>query len=371
MPSDGKETNAHHTVVLVITRLQRCDEVDVANQCVTVGAGLTIAQLRSHVKGSGFEYGVDFAARDSATVGGSVATDAGGVRVVYWGTTRAQVLGLELVRADGEAIDALGSVQKDGAGYDLSAALIGSEGTLAVITAVRLRIRPPLPVPHTVLIGCNDWAHAGELISGAVSGGAKLLAAEIFDAATHDTVCQVNGLQTPLASKWPVYLLVETDAQVHWPEELDAVMALEATDKQRLWRYREEASVSISSFPNVHKMDISLPIDKIDSFTTSLATALQAVPDVTRVVVFGHIAEGNLHIDVAGPDFEDFRVDDAVYRLAAEFGGSIASEHGVGRVKPHLLPLVRDENYLEMLRRVKQAWDPAWLLNPGVLVLPD
>jgi FAD/FMN-containing dehydrogenase len=148
-------------------------------------------------------------------------------------------------------------------------------------------------------------------------------------------------------------------------------MALEATDKQRLWRYREEASVSISTLSNVHKMDISLPIGQIDSFTKSLVAALESVPDVTKAVVFGHIAEGNLHIDVAGPAFDDFRVDEAVYRLAAEFGGSIASEHGVGRVKPHLLPMVRDTNYLEMLRRIKQAWDPDWLLNPGVLVLPD
>lgn len=371
VPAKSDGTPGPACIVLVMTRLRRLDPVDSVNKCVTVGAGVTIAELRAHVKDAGFEYGVDFAARDSATVGGTIATDAGGVRVVFWGTTRSQVLGLEFVRADGEVFEVLGAVQKDGAGYELSSGLVGSEGTLAIITAARLKVRTPMPMPETVLIGCNDWAHAGELVNGAALKGVTLLAAEIFDAVTHDTVCEVHGLPSPLPTRWPVYLLVETDAAVDWPHEIDAVIALDSSDKQRLWRYREEASVSISTFPNVHKMDVSLPIESIDSFTKRLAVVLESVPDVTRAVVFGHIAEGNLHIDVAGPAFDDFRVDEAVYRLAADFGGSIASEHGVGRVKPHLLSLVRDDAYLALLRRIKQAWDPDWLLNPGVLVLRD
>lgn len=371
VPGNGPDKGHEDTIVLVMTRLKRLDPVDTNNHCVTVGAGVTLSELRAHVRASGFEYGVDFAARDSATVGGTVATDAGGVRVVYWGTTRGQVLGLEFVCADSEIIDALGAVEKDGAGYDLSSLLIGSEGTLAVLTAARLRVRSPMPEAETILIGCRDWAHAGELVSTAVRSGATLLAAEIFDDSTHKTVCEVHGLVPPLQKTWPVYVLIETDSPVQWPDDLDGVMAIETTDKQRLWRYREEASVSISTYPNVHKMDISLPIEKIDPFTKSLSEALSSVPDIDRAVVFGHIAEGNLHIDVAGPSFDDFRVDETVYRLAAEFGGSIASEHGVGRVKPHLLPLVREMSYLSMLRKVKRAWDPTWLLNPGVLVLPD
>jgi FAD/FMN-containing dehydrogenase len=118
-------------------------------------------------------------------------------------------------------------------------------------------------------------------------------------------------------------------------------------------------------------MDVSLPVQHLDEFTKALETQLPNQPGVTRAVVFGHVAEGNLHVDVAGPSFDDFAVDELVYKLAAKFQGSVASEHGVGRVKPHLLPLVRQQSYLDTLKCVKSAWDPNWLLNPGVLVLRD
>jgi len=362
---------AEPCIVLVLTKLQRLDAVDTANNCVVAGAGVTIARLRAHAQAAGFEYGVDLAARDSATVGGTVATDAGGVRVVYWGTTRAQVLGLEVVGADGEIVDALGAVEKDGAGYDISAALVGSEGTLGVITAARLRLHSPLPELNTFLIGCKSWGHAREIFNKVAKSGVRVLAAEALDLATMQTVREVNSLPPALTNDWPVYLLLELDGVIDMPEDLEATMAMDANDRLRLWRYREEASVSISTHPNVHKMDVSLPVQHLDDFTKSLAEELPKVAGVARWVVFGHVAEGNLHVDVAGPEFEDFEVDEVVYRLAAKFAGSVASEHGVGRVKPHLLELVRQPSYMQTIKRVKSAWDPNWLLNPGVLVLRD
>jgi FAD/FMN-containing dehydrogenase len=185
------------------------------------------------------------------------------------------------------------------------------------------------------------------------------------------TVREVNSLPPALTNDWPVYLLLELDGVIDMPEDLEATMAMDANDRLRLWRYREEASVSISTHPNVHKMDVSLPVQHLDDFTKTLAEELPKVAGVARWVVFGHVAEGNLHVDVAGPEFEDFEVDEVVYRLAAKFAGSVASEHGVGRVKPHLLELVRQPSYMQTIKRVKSAWDPNWLLNPGVLVLRD
>jgi FAD/FMN-containing dehydrogenase len=275
------------------------------------------------------------------------------------------------VRADGEIVDALGAVEKDGAGYDISAALVGSEGTLGVITAARLRLHSPLPALHTFLIGCNSWGHARAIYNGVAKSGVRVLAAEALDQATMRTVREVNSLPPALAKEWPVYLLIEADDVIEIPEDVEATMAMDANDRARLWKYREEASVSISTHANVHKMDVSLPVQHLDDFTKALETQLPNQPGVTRAVVFGHVAEGNLHVDVAGPSFDDFAVDELVYKLAAKFQGSVASEHGVGRVKPHLLPLVRQQSYLDTLKCVKSAWDPNWLLNPGVLVLRD
>ena len=194
------------SVLLSTARLQRLDPVDVSARQVTVGAGVTIAQLHAHAAAAGLDYGVDLAARDSATVGGTIATNAGGVRVVAHGDTRSQVLGVEAVLADGSVISHLAGLPKDSAGYDISRLLVGSEGTLAVVTAARLRLVRPLPTDRqTALVGVASVDDALALLDQD-----DLLAAEFVAGSAMDLVCQVTGLVHPLRDRWPLYVLIET-----------------------------------------------------------------------------------------------------------------------------------------------------------------
>jgi FAD/FMN-containing dehydrogenase len=201
----GKTLTGNLPIVLSTLRLKELNPVNKLDRSIVVGAGVTISDLEKHVSSFGFTYGVDLAARDSATIGGTVATDAGGIRVVYYGTTKAQVLGVEAVLADGQIIDALGSTAKDGAGYDFPTWLVGSEGTLAVVTRVRVRVKNKLPKAHTYLIGLNSFSQASELIARCFIEEKRVLAAEAIDQASFELVCNFLNLSRPLAEHNVVY----------------------------------------------------------------------------------------------------------------------------------------------------------------------
>lgn len=340
-------------VLLSTARLQRLDPVDVTSRQVTVGAGVTIAALRAHAARAGLEYGVDLAARDSATVGGTIATNAGGVRVVAHGDTRAQVVGVEAVLADGSMVSHLNGLPKDSAGYDISRLLVGSEGTLGVVTAARLRLVPPLPASrYTALVGVSTIADALTLLTQP-----DLLAAELIVGPGMGLVCEVTGLPHPLEKAWPLYVLIETADLPHLPDDADAVL------DTRVWEYRERQTEAASTLGLVHKLDVSVPLAK-------LQTCIDDLPGLTSpyaCYVFGHLAEGNLHIEVAGAAADDESIDQRVLEAVANFGGSISAEHGIGRAKIAYLPLSRGAGELRAMASIKSALDPEGLLNPGVL----
>lgn len=347
-------------VVVSTRRLTGHGEVDPVRRQVVVGAGLTVADLHAMASRHDLAYGVDLASRETATVGGTVATNAGGVRVVRFGDTRAQVRGLEAVFADGSVMDHTTALDKDSAGFDISRLLVGSEGTLAVITSVQVQLREALPHDRTTtLVGVPSLAEAVATAS-TVAGGTDLLAAEFIDTTGMDLVCDVAHLPHPLADRWPYYLLIETDGEPQLSPATDA-----AVDR-RLWAYRERQPEAAATLGTVHSLDVSLPLEHLDAF-------VDHVPQLVsphRVFTFGHLAEGNVHIQVVGPSAEDDSVERTVLPVVAEHGGSISSEHGVGRTKPAYLPLCRDAAELTAMRTVKEALDPAGLLNPGVLLSP-
>jgi FAD/FMN-containing dehydrogenase len=359
----GVSDSTRLQVVLSTRRLTRLDPVDGPAHQVTVGAGVTLAALQRHAAAAGQLYGVDLAARDSATVGGTVATNAGGIRVVRYGDTRAQVAGVEAVLADGSVISHLGGLRKDNTGYDLAGLLTGSEGTLGVLTAVRLRLHPA-PAPGVVtLIGCASVQEAVELLLPA--GEAGLRAAELMLAEGMGLVRSVTGLAAPLGQDWPAYLLLETDDLPELAPGVDAAV------DPRLWEYRERHTEAVATLGVVHKLDVSVPPGRTAAF-------LAQVPEVCaphRVVVWGHLGDGNLHVNVAGPDAGaavagvagNGGVDEAVLRLAASHDGSIAAEHGIGVAKAGYLGLSRSAAEIAAMRAVKAALDPQALLNPGVL----
>lgn len=340
-------------VIVSLTRLDRLGPVDRAERQITAGAGVTLAVLHRRARDAGLVYGVDLAARDTATVGGTVATNAGGLRVCRYGDTRAQVVGLSAVLAGGTVLDRLHGLPKDGAGYDLPALLIGSEGTLAVITEVRLRLHQPDPPGVTTLIGCTSLADAVGLLPRD-----DLRMAEVMTRAGVEVVCSVTGLPEPLTRPWPVYLLIETPDLPDLPDDVEAVV------DDRLVTYRERHPEAIATLGVVHKYDIALPLAILDSVLGEVAAALSP----HQLYVYGHIAEGNLHLGVVGPPPDDAQIDATVLAIVAGHGGSIASEHGVGRIKAGLLPLNREPADIAAMRAIKAALDPTGLLNPGVVL---
>jgi FAD/FMN-containing dehydrogenase len=363
----------HGGVLLSLRRLSRLDQVDDLAGQVTAGAGATIADLRAHVARAGLEYGVDLAARDSATVGGTIATNAGGIQTVRYGHTRDQVLGVEAVLADGSVISRLGGLQTDNSGYELAQLLAGSEGTLGVITAARLRLWRPVPVTLTLLAGVDDIAAAAALVAEIRTVVPGIRAAEYFEAAGLALVRAHTGLPAPLPAEHRAYVLVDVTGPDDYSERLlenqsleDAAVAMDASARAALWAYRERHTESISAAGIPHKLDLAFPLTRLAGFRAALAPLLEK--ESATGIVFGHIAVGNLHVNVLGPAPDDESVDEAVLTLAAEHGGTISAEHGIGRAKVELLHLSRSAAEIAAMRAVKSALDPDGLLNPGVLL---
>jgi FAD/FMN-containing dehydrogenase len=348
------------SVVLSTRRLTQHSPVDATRRQVVVGAGVVVAALHAIAAQHDLTYGVDLASRDSATVGGTVATNAGGVRVVQFGDTRAQVRGVEAVFADGSVMNHTDALGKDSAGFDISRLLVGSEGTLALITSVQVQLQDSLPPDRvTCLVGVPTLADALATVSAA-GERAGLLAAEYLDTTGMELVCGVANLPHPLQDRWPYYVLVETAAEPRLPDAADA-----AVDR-RLWAYRERQPEAAAALGLVHSLDVALPLENLDRFVDHLPRLVHP----HRVFTFGHLAEGNVHVQVIGPPAHDDSVERAVLSAVAEHGGSISSEHGIGRTKPAYLPLCRDAAELAVMRTVKEALDPRGLLNPGVLFPP-
>ncbi len=366
-------------VVLSARRLTRLDPVDTLAAQVTAGAGVTIARLDTHARPAGFEYGVSLASRESATVGGTIATNAGGIHTIRYGRTRAQLIGAEAVLADGSVISRLGGVEADNTGYDLTQLLAGSEGTLAVVTAARLRLRPAEPHAATVLAGVKGIEAALALLAEIRARVPRIRAAEYFEAAGLALVREHTGLPAPLLRAYPAYLLAEVAGPPDQAERLadlpaldDAAVALDLPGSAALWAYRERHTESISAAGIPHKLDIAAPLTRLAALRGALDQVIRAAggpssPGQPVAIVFGHIGVGNLHVNVLGPDPADPAVDEAVLKLAAAHDGSISAEHGIGRAKLSSLPLSRSPEEMAAMRAIKTALDPAGLLNPGVL----
>jgi FAD/FMN-containing dehydrogenase len=367
-------------VVLSATRLTELEPVDALAAQVTAGAGVTISQLRAHAANAGFEYGVDLASRDSATVGGTIATNAGGIHGIRYGPTRAQLLGIAAVLADGSVIHRMSGLPTESAGYDLAQLLAGSEGTLAVITAARLRLWPAEPVAAVVLAGAAGIAAAAALHARIRAAVPAVRAAEYFEAAGLGLVRELTGLGMPLGRAHAAYLLAEIPGTASDAERLsdaglppDTAVALDGPGRAALWAYRERITEAIGVAGIPHKMDVAVPMGRLGAFRAGLDGAVRAAAGGRdwRVITFGHIGVGNLHVNVLGPEPGDDSADEAVYRLAAAHGGSVSAEHGIGRAKTRWLGLSRSAAEIAAMRAIKTALDPAGLLSPGVLVPAD
>jgi FAD/FMN-containing dehydrogenase len=372
VPADGD-------VLMTLARLDDLEPVDTVAEEVTVGAGVRLEALQRHARAAGLDFGVDLAARSQATVGGLVATNAGGIRVVRHGSMRAQVAGLEAVLADGTVLSRLSAPAKDNTGYDWINLLCGSEGTLAVITRVRLRLVAVAPAQAVALVGVADTAAALELLAAARRQLTGLAAAEIFYAEGLRLVRTVGGLAAPLPDEYPAYVVIESAGRDPMEELLallgetpvvgDATVADDGPGRARLWAYRESHTEAINTLGVPVKLDICVPLGALAELVRRLPDRVAEVSPAARLLVFGHLNEGNLHVNVIGAGDEE-AVTDAILRLVAELSGSISSEHGVGRAKAPWLSLSRSPAEIATMTAIKRALDPGGLLGRGVL-LPE
>jgi FAD/FMN-containing dehydrogenase len=374
VPTDG-------SVLLSTARLRDLEPVDEVSAQVTVGAGVSLAALQLHARACHLDVGVDFAARESCTVGGMVATNAGGERVLRYGTMRAQLLGIEAVLADGTVVSRLTGLPKDNTGYDVVSLLAGSEGTLGVITRLRLRLVPLLTDRAVALIAVADTAAAVDLVRSLRDRLPTLEAAELFYADGLSLVRTHAGLAAPFADRHPAFVLVECAGRSDPSDELlaalgdsaavlDATVATDPRGRHALWAYRESHTEAINAAGVPVKLDVAVPLTVLADTVDALPGAIAGAAPSARTILFGHVNEGNLHVNVLDAVDEAEAVSDAVLKVVAAHGGSISAEHGVGRAKRDWLHLSRSAEEIAMMRKIKQSLDPRGLLNPGVL-LPD
>jgi FAD/FMN-containing dehydrogenase len=368
-------------LVVWLGRLQQLGEVDRAAAQVVVGAGVTLERLQQHARAAGLEVGVDLAARSAATIGGMVATNAGGGLAMRYGTMRAQVAGLEAVLADGTVVRRLSGVLKDNAGYDLPALLVGSEGTLAIVTQVAVRLVPAHRSRVAALLGLAGLEDALALLMRLRADVRSLVAADFFDAVGLARVCAHRRVRAPFERDWPAYLIVECAADNDPTAELaaaveaaglelDVAVADDSAGRAALWAYRELQNEAASAGGVPHKLDVSVPIAAVPRFAAEVRACVERIDPAAETILFGHLGDGNVHVNVLGPAPDDERVDTAVLELVATYGGSISAEHGVGRAKRRWLALSRTADELRLMAGVKRAFDPDGVLGPGVL-LPE
>jgi FAD/FMN-containing dehydrogenase len=366
-------------LVLDLRRLDHVGEVDVAAKQVTVGAGATVESVQRTAAAAGLRYAVDFGARGTATIGGSIATNAGGINVLRYGGTREQLLGVEAVLGTGEVISRLSGLVKDNTGYHLAGLLCGSEGTLGVVTAARLRLVPSHRHTVTAFVAFESVATAIEAVSGWRSSLDVLDAAEIV---LHDGVALVAsafGYSLPFEQPCAAYVLVEVSAHSD-PTDLlaqavadatgvvDVAVAHDAARRAVLWRYREEHTAAINTVGVPHKFDVTVPIARLAEFMATVPEVVRSVEPDAVTWQFGHVGDGNIHVNVTGAAPDADALDEQVYRYVVACGGSISAEHGIGTAKARWLPLNRSAGELATMRAIKHALDPAGIMNPGVLL---
>lgn len=374
-------------IVLSTRRLSTIRRCDAAEALLDADAGVTLQSAQEAAAAVGRHLGIDLAARGSATLGGLVATNAGGVHVVRYGSMRTRLAGLEAVLVDGTVVSRMSGLRKDNVGWDPSALFAGSEGTLAIVTRVLLHLEREPRHRIAALVALPDAGAAVSLVLDRLLPLGSLESVELTLRDGMDLVVEHAGLPDPIgrrattATTATAWLTVEAAADADPSDDLAAALddervlevavASDALARQRLWAYREAHTEAISSLGVPHKMDVSVRPGLLSDLLEALPGCVAAAAPGARLVVFGHVGDGNLHVNVIGPSDDDEAIDDAVYQLVLSLGGSVSAEHGVGVAKTRFLPASRSAGTLEAMRRIKQALDPGGILNPGVLEPPD
>lgn len=372
-------------IALATDRMAGVEHIDRESGTVTLRAGTILSEAQRAVEAEGWLLPIDLGARDSCRVGGCIATNAGGQRVMRYGSTRANLLGIEAALASGEVVGDLRGQIKDNTGYHLPSLFCGAEGTLGVVTRAVVRLHP-LPAGRlTALCGLADFAAVLALLALARKGLPRLSAFEVMWGAHFRLNAELLNTR-PLAEmpNFAVILETETDdspAEAGAFESLleqafesgiiaDAALPKSQQELRRIWEIREGVEMD-GQLPGLVNLDISAPASKLGRLAEAARVRLEAALPGINVLIYGHLGDGNLHITAAqpgyGPDFAH-QVDAVVYPLVASEGGSISAEHGIGTHKRGWLHLMRTPPELALMRRIKAAFDPNGIMNPGKLL---
>lgn len=351
-------------VLVSLSRLAGFQSFDPHTGSITVGAGMTLLELQNQAAGLGWFFPVDFAAAGSAQVGGAIATNAGGIHFLRYGGMRAQVRGLRCIDGRGNLL-VFPELLKNNTGYDLKEWIIGSEGTLAIITEATLRlVRPPRDVA-VALVAFPDFDQVLTLLEQ--TRAADLHAFECFDAESSTRVQAHLQISAPFQKTFPWYALLEFETPA--ADLLDQLLALEhcqlietAGKRKEIWRHREAISESIHTEVG-SKQDVSLPPRLLARFVEQ--ARVRAEEAQLTLCIFGHVADGNLHVNVLGERHRSAQLAEELLKLVRDLGGSISAEHGIGLVKKSWLPYSRSGAEIEIMRQVKRVFDPDGVLNPG------
>ena len=371
-------------LVLSTERLTAIEAVDAPNRSMRVQSGVPLATAQQAAADVGLQLALDLGARGSCTVGGNAATNAGGNNVLRYGMAREQILGVEAVLADGTVVSSLNEMLKNNAGYDLGQLFIGTEGTLGVITRLVMRLRPPCSSCDTALLAVADFTAVGDLLRRLERDSGGTLTA--FEVMWRDYYELVAARTPPLPHGSPYYVLAESQgndpaadterfvgAIVAAQAEgivTDAVVCKSGAERDALWALRENVELTLQPGPATI-FDVSLPFSAMEGYVQDVSERVRTdLDEQARLWVFGHVGDGNLHLIVATPGRADqqHRVERCVYEPLSSRRGSVSAEHGIGLDKKPWLPLSRSDAELDLMRRLKVAFDPRGILNPGRIV---
>lgn len=382
----GAAVATNNEVVVSFERMNKIRDFNEFDQTVVVEPGVVTEQLQNFATEKGYLYPVDFAARGSSQIGGNIATNAGGIKVVRYGMTREWVLGLKVVTGAGEVLDLNKGLIKNATGFDLRQLFVGSEGVLGFVVEATMKLTPTPPRAQVLLLGLSGLETLMPVF-GLLKKGLSLTAFEMFSRQALDIVMEHHVLPDPLGENCPYYVVAEFES----PGEDSEARALELFEKgveegwikdgalsqsneqaKTFWKYREDISESLAKF-SPYKNDISVKTSEVPSCLTQLDLLLKQAYPTWRVIWFGHLGDGNLHINILRPDGlskEEFvkecqKVDVLVFETVRKHEGAISAEHGVGLSKKPFLNFTRSEAEIALMRQIKSVFDPDGIMNPG------
>ena len=382
----GGHESTETDIVLSTERLNRIESIDTQSRTMVVEAGVILQTVHEKAAESGLMFALDLGARASCTIGGNIATNAGGVRVLRYGMMRDQVLGLEVVLADGTIVSSMFNMLKNNTGYDLRQFFVGSEGTLGVVTRAVLRLHEAPLAIETALLAVPGWPQVMSLLRyfdaampGAL-GAFEVLWRDHYELNTGP----FSELEPPISSEAPYYILMDIlisdieQGRQHFEQLLsdclesgdviDGVIANSETERSRIWQIREDFEPEQKKYDLIYGYDVSLPLESMEGYVDAVRDELNRRFDDAALFAYGHIGDGNLHFSIYPGERRDRdRVDELVYRPLQDLKGSVSAEHGIGLEKKAYLKYTRSENEIEMMRRFKKMMDPAKIMNPGKL----